>query len=204
MGPLSIIMTFGRIRSNVESMAKSLEIDVFLYTSPIHSYSAYPTNPTILIITCGFLGSNVTLQFSAMKMFLHCLVWKLLLIGPPPLLQLSVADNKNEIQGRTGSLSPRPCSLELFADLCKFLWACLPNANIVDNYSWRKNMTQLKYQCINSSMISKLGLKCDKVYTLFLCLKCMWSATEVMRSIVSRVHILSSGTSRERTCFTFR
>ena len=173
MGPLSIIMTFGRIRSNVESMAKSLEIDVFLYTSPIHSYSAYPTNPTILIITCGFLGSNVTFQFSAMKMFLHCLVWKLLLIGPPPLLQLSVADNKNEIQGRTGSLSPRPCSLELFADLCKFLWACLPNANIVDNYSWRKNMTQLKYQRINSfislrgSMISKLGLKYDKVYLVF-------------------------------------
>ena len=138
-------MTFGRIWSNVESMTKSLESDVLLYTSPIHSYSAYPTNPTILIITWCLPGSNITFQFCPMKMLLYCLAWKLLLVGPPPLLQLSVTDNKYEIQRRTGSLFLRPCLLELLIDFCEFLWACFPNTNIVNNYSWgERNITQLK------------------------------------------------------------
>jgi len=132
-------MAFWRIRSNIESMTKSLEGYILLYTPPIKSCSAYPTNPTILVIACGFTGSDITIKFCAMKVFLHCFFWKPLLVDSPPLLKLTIADAENETQRWAWSFSFCPLLLEPPTDFCEFLWISLPNADIAYSYPWRNN-----------------------------------------------------------------
>ena len=108
---------------------------------PTKTCSAYPTNSTVFVITHAVTGSDIARQYGSMIVFLHLLNWELLLVGTPPLLQLSVVDDEDRSHRWTGSFSP--CLLKFSTDYCKFL--CITcyhlNANsIMRNYSWKKNV----------------------------------------------------------------
>jgi len=69
--PLSVIMALGRIGSKIESVTKSLEVDVLMYAPAIKSISAYSTYPTVFDTAHGFGVGDVTHQHCPMVVFLH-------------------------------------------------------------------------------------------------------------------------------------
>ena len=119
--PLSVIVALGRIWSKIESVTKSLEVDVLTYAPAIKSTFAYPAYPTTFNIAHGLGVGDVTHQHRPMIVFLHNLGCELLPVSFPPLFQLFVTDNKHEAQSWAGSFLLCPCLLEFPTDLLEFL-----------------------------------------------------------------------------------
>ena len=87
VGTLRIIVAFGRVGSKVESVAESLEVNVFLDEVGVETGARNSADAAVPIVAESFGGCHIASYCCAMELLLDCLILKLLLVGIPLLFQ---------------------------------------------------------------------------------------------------------------------
>ena len=122
VGTLRVIVAFGRVGSKVESIAKSLEVNIVPDEFSVETGARNSTDAAVPIIAEYLSGRDIASYCGAMEVFFDCPILKFSFVGPPLLFQGWVCDHKHAINGRTRPLFQFPFSCELCSYLGKFIF----------------------------------------------------------------------------------